>query len=133
MLDRRLELVFLERSKMATARSLHFRRAARGRLLIEVDADQAANAASASLPSSSGVGICGHGSSNMPGPSQQPVRPQPDAAADSTADFASTVFPFRSVDDEPRRDIGDALDFDQVIGLQRGTAGDQVDNAAAQT
>src|SRR5579859_1191561 len=38
----------------------------------------------------------------------------------------------RSVDDQPRGDIGDPLYFDKAIGLQRGPGGHQVHDQAAQ-
>src|SRR5579859_4914859 len=41
-------------------------------------------------------------------------------------------FERRSVHDQPRRNLGDPLDFDQAVGLERRTGRDQVDDQAAQ-
>src|SRR5260221_11655841 len=51
---------------------------------------------------------------------------------DPLADLAGERLEGGAVDHQPRGHLGDVLDLDEVVGLQRGAARDQIDDAAAQ-
>src|SRR5215471_1051783 len=53
-------------------------------------------------------------------------------ALDPEADALGVRLQLRAVDDEPGADIGDVLDLDQIVGLQRLSAGDQIHDAPAE-
>src|SRR5438876_1544366 len=53
-------------------------------------------------------------------------------ALDPAADLAGEGLEGGAIDDQPRGYVGDVLDLDQVVGLQRGAGRHQVDDAAAQ-
>src|SRR6516225_8575002 len=53
-------------------------------------------------------------------------------ALDPTADLFRSGLQRRSVDDQPRADLGDLLDLDQAVRLQRATGLNKIDDVAAE-
>src|SRR5260370_1027992 len=54
-------------------------------------------------------------------------------AIDPAADLLRAGLQRRTVDDQPRADLGDALDLDQAVGLQCGAGLDEIDDMTAET
>src|SRR3974377_86078 len=53
-------------------------------------------------------------------------------ALDPTADLFRSGLQRRSVDDQPRADLGDLLDLDQAVRLPRATGLKKIDDVAAE-